>query len=176
MPARLIAEQEAGVHSGLYKEIRRSLGAGTVPNIFKAMAALHADVLVHNWIAYRRTFLQGELSRQCKEMIGLVAARASGCRYGLQLHATHLLALGARPAAVSGLVETGACEGLSAAEAAALAFARTAWADPATAVTTPLEKAGLSEEQITEVVDTLLLVAGLSRFARESELPPDSQG
>jgi AhpD family alkylhydroperoxidase len=175
MAVRMVAEQDAGSLSGVYAEIRRMLGLGLVPNVFKAMAAISPDVLLQNWTAFRRTFLEGELPRALKEMIGLVVARESGCDYSLHLHVSSLLVLGTERDTVSHLAAQGEWAGLSGRTSAVLRFARRSWENPAHALTEPLEAEGLTEDEAQEVIDTLFIVVGLNRFAAESAMPLDLQ-
>lgn len=170
---RMIGEQEAGSLAGVYGEIRRLLGLGMVPNIFKAMAAVNADVLLTNWTAFRCTLLEGELSRSLKEMIGLVVSLRNGCGYSTVFHSRRLACLKVPEPVVQSLVATGDAPDLPPRTRVVLQFARTCGGDFDRTPTDSLEAAGLSEEEIHEVVDTMLIVSAINRFAREVGVPAD---
>ncbi|MGE5675621.1 MAG: carboxymuconolactone decarboxylase family protein, partial [Mycobacterium leprae] len=152
MVARMVAEEQAGALGRVYREIRSKMALDVVPNVFKAMAAVNPDVLIQNWTAYRRTVLEGELPRWVKEMIGLVVARASSGDYGLEFHAAELERLGIDQIAVAQLEEQGESPAVTAAVSSLLRFAVDFARDPDRTDTSLLEAAGLSEEQVQEVM------------------------
>jgi uncharacterized peroxidase-related enzyme len=168
---RMIAEHEAGAPAGVYGEIRARLGL--VPNVFKAMAAVNHDVLVQNWTAFRQTVLEGVLPRALKEMVGLVVSRETGSAYAMNLHAFTLEQLGVGLGVVRSLMESGDCTDIPNPSRAVLTFARHFVQDPDRVSPEPLEALGLSEDEAQEVMDTVLLVAGMNRFAHEIGLPAD---
>ncbi|HLN60513.1 MAG TPA: hypothetical protein VK464_03105 [Symbiobacteriaceae bacterium] len=171
MAARMIAEHEAGALAGVYGEIRTSLGL--VPNVFKAMAAVNHDVLLQNWTAFRYTVLEGALPRVLKEMVGLVVSLEEGNDYTLSLCAFGLASLGVAAGVVRNLMESGDCPEISHISRVVLHFARDYARDPEGTTPEPLEAVGLSDEEAQEVMDTVLLVTGMNRFAREIGLPAD---
>lgn len=171
MAARMVQEAEAGALSGVYSEIRARLGL--VPNVFKAMAAVSSDVLVQNWTAFRYTLLEGGLPRTLKEMVGLVVSRANGSDYAVSLHARILDRLGVCQDVVQCLAESGDCPALPHVDRIILHFAREYALDPDGTPTEALEAMGIDDEGVQEVVDTVLIVAGINRFALECALPVD---
>lgn len=174
MQVRMVAEHEVGaVVSGVYQEIRKELGLGGVPNVFKAMAGVNTDVLLQNWVAFRRTLLQGDLPRTVKEMIALVVSRENDCPYSIGLHARSLGLLGLPAGTVKGLTDGGPSDGLAPAVQSVLSFARDYCRKVHQPPTAPLEAAGFTEEEVQEVIDTILIVGGMNRFATESEVPVD---
>ncbi|HEY3365189.1 MAG TPA: hypothetical protein VGK74_09070 [Symbiobacteriaceae bacterium] len=174
MAAQMLTEAGAGVLAGVYAEIRQRLGLAMVPNVFSAMAAVSADVLVQNWVVFKRTVLEGDLPRTLKEMIGLVVARESGCRYSLALFTEGLARLRVPEQVVRHLAESGDSEELPAAARSVLRFALAYSRDPESTDAAPLEAAGLTEDEVQEVIDTVLVAAGINQFAAESGLPVDT--
>lgn len=174
MAARMIAEHEAGSLASVYAEIRTRLGLAAVPNVFKAMAAVSHDVLLQNWTAFRETVLDGGLPRVLKEMVGLVVSRDSDCLYGVGFHTQTLASLGVSSLVVQSLVESGDSAMVSQRARNVLHFARAYRVDPEGAVPSALEEAGLSEDEVQEVVDTVLLVSGINRFVAEAGIPVDA--
>lgn len=168
--ARMVAEHEAGALAGVYGEIRARLGL--VPNVFKAMAAVNHDVLLQNWTAFRETVLEGILPRALKEMVGLVVSRDDG--YALPLHMQSLSAMGIGQDVVRNLVELGDCPRISHRSRVALTFARAYTTDPDGTSTDSLETVGYSEDEAQEIMDTVLLVDGMNRFAAETGIPGDA--
>jgi alkylhydroperoxidase/carboxymuconolactone decarboxylase family protein YurZ len=171
MAARMVAESDAGALAGVYSEIRSRLGL--VPNVFKAMAAVSHDVLVQNWTAFRETVLEGILPRVLKEMIGLVVARDLGGDYAVGLHTFSLHALGVGQGVIRCLLESGDCPAIPYVDRMVLGFARAYTRDPDHTPSDSLEALGLSDEQAQEVIDAVLIFAGISRFAGECALPAD---
>jgi alkylhydroperoxidase family enzyme len=134
------------------------------------MAAVGADVLTQNWTAYRHTVLEGLLPRQLKEMIGLVVTRAARSPYGVELHKLALAHLGVAPEMIDNLAVYGDAAHLTLRERAMLRFAE-GYAGSGDDVSLPaLEAMGFTDEEVAEVVDTVLLTEALCRFARESGL------
>ncbi|HYF95981.1 MAG TPA: carboxymuconolactone decarboxylase family protein [Symbiobacteriaceae bacterium] len=172
MVPRMVSDSE-GALSGVFGEIRSRLGLGTVPAVFRAMAAVGHDVLVQNWTAFRRTVLEGSLPRTVKEMIALVVSREQGCRYSVRFHSDSLSQLGIAPPVVQSLAEQGDCPEFSSELRQMLAFARECCLDPEGADPERLEMAGFSEEHAEEVVDTVLIASGIARFAVECGLAAD---
>jgi alkylhydroperoxidase family enzyme len=173
MASRMVAEGAAGSLSGVYNEIRVLLGLGVVPNVFKAMAAVNADVLLQNWTAYKYTFLDGQLPRSLKEMVGLAVAREFRARYSVPLHARALAELGVPAAVVADLVAAGDSAALPGPVRAALAFARVCSWNPDGAAADSLESTGFPEEEVHELIDAVLIVLGLNAFALEAGVPAD---
>lgn len=173
MSVRMVEEHEAGSLTGVYQEIRSLLGLGFVPNVFKAMAALNIDVLLQNWTAWRETLLGGESPRWLKEMVGLVVSRENGSHYSLPLHRQSLALLGIAPEVIDRLAATGDAETLSAPVRRVLSLARAYNRAASLASVDDLEAAGLTEEEVHEVIDTVLIVTGVNRFAEESSVPLD---
>lgn len=173
MAGRMLAEDMAGALTGVYDEIRQLLGLRAVPNVFKAMAAVSADVLVQNWVVFKRTVLEGDLPRTLKEMIGLVTAREDRCPYAINLYVAGLVRLGVPEHLVGELVQSGDSEELTPAARSVLRFAEAYCRDSDGTATEPLEAAGLTEDEVQEVIDTVLIAAGINRFAAESDLPAD---
>lgn len=168
--ARMVSEQDAGSLAPVYAEIRERMGLGVVPAVFRAMAAVGADVLTQNWTAYRCTVLEGALPRGLKEMIGLVVARSVGSGYALLLHARSLAALGVSAEVIRSLADSGDAAYLPLRERAMLRFAEGYNGSSDDVSLYSLEGFGFTEEEVGEVADTVLLTEGLCRFAREAEL------
>ena len=173
MVPRMVSDSEAGALSGVYGEIRACLGLGMVPSVFRAMAAVGHDVLVQNWTAFRQTVLEGVLPRPVKEMIALVVSREQGCGYGVRFHSQTLFQLGVALPVVRCLAEQGDCQEFPTDLRQMLAFARECSLDPEGADPDRLEMAGISGDHAVEVVDTVLIATGISRFAAECGLPAD---
>ncbi|HLO02527.1 MAG TPA: hypothetical protein VK191_05430 [Symbiobacteriaceae bacterium] len=169
---RLVNETEAGALGPVYSEIRLSLGVATVPLIFQAMAGIGADVLLQNWTAYRRTFLSGRLPRLTKEWIGLALGVHLGSPYLTRWHALHLQALGAPLPEVRAVTSSGALtqvpDGMRPYVEQALLIERTDGAAYRTA------EEAFGEEVGSELVDLVLMVRALGRFATEAGLAPES--
>ncbi len=174
MGVRLVGEHESGAPMRVYEEIRARLGLGLVPNVFKAMAAVNLDVLVQNWTAFRCTLLEGGLPRTVKEMIGVIVSRRNRCAYSLEFHARRLVLLGVPGPIVDSLIVHGDAEQLTDATRAMLAFARSCADDPDRADPGLMEAHGCSDDEIQEVTDTVLMVAGMNRFSKEMGVPMDS--
>lgn len=176
MVVQLVSEQTAGPHLRVYDEIRTRLGLGFVPSVFKAMAAVGADVLIQNWTAFKQTLLEGQLPLQLKEMIGLEVSREHASGSSIQFHARRLTFLGVPDEIVAMLVATGDVESLPERTRAILRFVRACALDAAEVSSDDLEALGLSEDEALEVVDTVLMVAGLNRFSIEVGLVPELEG
>jgi AhpD family alkylhydroperoxidase len=157
----------------VYGEIRTRLGLGAVPGVFRAMAAVNHDVLVQNWTAFRQTVLEGGLPRTLKQMVGLVVSREHDCPYAVRLHAAILAHLGVAQPVVRDLVESGDSDLVPDSTRTALGFARQYSRDPDRCSPDLLEAAGFTEDDAQELMDTVLLVSGMTRFAQECGLGAD---
>jgi len=173
MVVHMVAEHDAGALSGVYAEIRTRLGLATVPNVFKAMAAVNHDVLLQNWTAFRVTVLDGILPRVVKEMVGLVISRAVKCEYGIRLHTMSLNSLGVSSPVIQCLLEPGDCALIPGETRGVLRFALSCCQNPERVSPEELQAAALTEDEAQEIMDTVLLVSGLNRFATETGIPAD---
>ncbi|MFZ5815105.1 MAG: carboxymuconolactone decarboxylase family protein [Bacillota bacterium] len=164
----MISEREAGPLAPIFAEIRERMALGVVPAVFRAMAGVGTDVLTQNWTAYRETVLEGHLPRSLKEMVGLVVARAGGCPYGIGLYSRGLAVLGISAEVISSLAECGDAAHLSLRERAVVRFAESYHHGAGDDLSQQaLESFGLSDDEVAEVSDAVLLSEGLCRFARE---------
>ena len=160
----------------VYGEIERELGFGIVPNVFRAMGSNPA-FLEANWNAFRGTVLQGSLPRLLKEMIGVVVSAVHKSDYARLVHLHSLGVQGVCEdvlrALSAGSVEA---EGLSAATTAALRFAKRAAEEPAQ-LTDPdfdgLAQAGLSPDEVYEVIATIQLFTAVNLFTDMANVEVD---
>lgn len=171
--ARMVSEHEAGPLAPVFAEIREQMGLGVVPAVFRAMAAVGADVLMQNWAAYRYTVLEGLLPRALKEMVGLMVARSARCSYGIRLHSESLEHLGVAAEIVKCLTEFGDAAFLTLRERAILRFVEGYNGAADDIAMHSLEAFGFADEELAEVTDAVLLTEGLCRVAREVSLTGD---
>jgi alkylhydroperoxidase/carboxymuconolactone decarboxylase family protein YurZ len=79
---KIIPEEEAtGKVKEIYEEIKRTLGIGFVPNLYKVMAA-KPGYLEANWNKVKTVMVEpGKLDRMTKEIIAITVSAVMGCEY-----------------------------------------------------------------------------------------------
>lgn len=164
----ILGEQEAVDPKVLavYDNIRRELGFGMVPNLFKSMAT-NPDFLEANWLKFRAIVLHGRLPRTLKEMIGIVISQAHNSEYALRVHLHGLSALGISEEVLKLLVEDFDRCPLPERQKATIAFGLRAGTAPATLSDADYQRLydlGLSEEEVYEVIATANLFVGVNQY------------
>ena len=165
---RIIEEDKATEEvKDIYKTIRRELGFGFVPNLFKSMA-ISPTVLRGNWEKVKFTFLSGIVPRTIKEMICVAVSAANRNNYCLKTHLHGLSMMGVDQKILQGL--QGNLDELPLPERTKIIikFALKVTLEP-TAVTdkdfSELRDEGLTEEDILEIVSTANLINSLNIYA-----------
>jgi len=165
---RIIEEDKATEEvKDIYKTIRRELGFGFVPNLFKSMA-ISPTVLRGNWEKVKFTFLSGIVPRTVKEMICVAVSAANRNNYCLKTHLHGLSMMGVDQKILQGL--QGNLDELPLPERTKIIikFALKVTLEP-TAVTdkdfSELRDEGLTEEDILEIVSTANLINSLNIYA-----------
>ncbi len=165
---RIIEEDKATEEvKDIYKTIRRELGFGFVPNLFKSMA-ISPTVLRGNWEKVKFTFLSGIVPRTIKEMICVAVSAANRNNYCLKTHLHGLSMMGVDQKILQGL--QGNLDELPLPERTKIIikFALKVTLEP-TAVTdkdfSELRDEGLTEEEILEIVSTANLINLLNIYA-----------
>lgn len=150
----------------VYDEIRKELGFGMVPNLFKSMA-LSPGVLEANWKKFRATILQGDVPRTLKEMVGVAISQAHNSPYALNVHLHGLSALGMSEEVLRTLVtDFDACP-LPEREKAVIRFGLAAGTHPhdlTEADYQRLRDLGLDEGEIFEIVATADMFTAVNRY------------
>jgi alkylhydroperoxidase/carboxymuconolactone decarboxylase family protein YurZ len=79
---RMVPEDEAvGPVKVVYEEIKRELGIGFVPNLYKVMAS-NPGYLEANWKKVKAVMVaQGKIDRLTKEIIAVAVSAVQGCDY-----------------------------------------------------------------------------------------------
>jgi uncharacterized peroxidase-related enzyme len=176
----LVGEHEAHDPqvAAIYDEIRRELGFGMVPNIFKSMAIRPTLLRVH-WDKFRATILQGYLPRTLKEMIGILISQHNGSEYALRVHLHGLSAMGMSEEVLQTLVRDYQLCPLPEREKTILRFGLLAATDPL-ALTEgdydALREHDLSSEEIFEIVATADLFSSINAYTDAARVPIDSLG
>lgn len=160
----------------VFAEIEQELGFGMVPNIFRSMARRPA-LLRANWDKFRATILDGVLPRTVKEMVGVVVSAENNSDYARLVH-LHSLAVQGIQAAVLEQVVRGEYghPALPEATRAMLTFARKAARahDRLTeADYTSLAAAGLSDDEVYEVIATIDLFSSVNVYTNAAGVPVD---
>lgn len=152
----------------IYESIRRDLGFGFVPNLFKSMA-LSPPVLRGNWEKMKFTFLAGIVPRTLKEMICVVVSTAKNSEYCIKIHIHSLRTLGLDDKVCQGL--TGNLEDLQvpARTKIILKFALKVASKPDEVRDSDIEELkgeGLTEEEILEILSTTNLSTLLNDYVQ----------
>lgn len=159
----------------VYDEIRKELGFGMVPNLFKSMA-LSPGVLEANWKKFRATILQGDVPRTLKEMVGVAISQAHNSPYALNVHLHGLSALGMSEEVLRTLVtDFDACP-LPEREKAVIRFGLTAATHPhdlTEADYQRLRDLGLDDGEIFEIVATADMFTAVNRYTDSIALEID---
>ncbi|HMO57564.1 MAG TPA: carboxymuconolactone decarboxylase family protein [Roseiflexaceae bacterium] len=176
----LVAENEATdpLVVAVYDEIRRELGFGIVPNIFKSMA-IRPTILRAHWDKFRATILTGHLPRTLKEMVGVLISQHNNSQYAMRVHLHGLSALGMSEEVLQALVRDFENCPLPAREKAILRFGLLAATDPlrlTDADYAALTNHDLSPEEIFEVVATADLFSSINAYTDSARVPIDALG
>jgi uncharacterized peroxidase-related enzyme len=164
--------------AAVYDEIRRELGFGMVPNLFKSMA-LSPAILAANWEKFRATVLQGLLPRTLKEMVGVLISQANGSEYAMRVHLHGLSAMGMSDAVLQSLVADYMRCPLPEREKQILRFGLLAATDPLSlsdADYAALRALDLSDDEIYEVVVTADLFCSVNAYTDSIQLELDDLG
>ena len=164
--------------AAVYDEIRRELGFGIVPNIFKSMA-ICPSILRANWDKFRATILHGHFPRTLKEMIGVLISQHNGSEYAMRVHLHGLSAMGMSDEVLQALVRDFENCPLPEREKAILRFGLLASTDPlrlTDADYTSLTSHDLSLEEIFEIVATADLFASINAYTDSARVPIDALG
>jgi uncharacterized peroxidase-related enzyme len=162
----------------VYAEIRRELGFGIVPNIFKSMA-IRPTLLRANWNKFRVTILEGYVPRTIKEMIGVLISQTNGSEYALRVHMHGLSAMGVSEDVLQSLIHDFEHCPLPQREKAILRFGLLAATDPLTISDTDftqLRELALSDEEIFEIIATADLFAFINTYTDTAAVPIDQLG
>jgi uncharacterized peroxidase-related enzyme len=162
--------------AAVYDEIRRELGFGIVPNIFKSMA-IRPAILRANWEKFRVTILEGHLPRTLKEMVGVLISQHNGSEYALRVHLHGLSAFGMSDEVLRMLVSDFENCPLPEREKAILRFGLLAATDPlrlTPADTEALRGHDLSLEEIFEIIATADLFASVNAYTDTARVPIDA--
>jgi uncharacterized peroxidase-related enzyme len=152
----------------VYKSIRRDLGFGFVPNLFKSMA-ISPTILRGNWEKVKFTFLSGIVPRTLKEMICVVVSTANNSKYCIKTHLHSLRTLGVDDKVCQGL--TGNLEELQlpARTKIILKFALKVALKPDQVRDNDIEELrdeGLTKEEILEILSTANLITLLNDYVQ----------
>ncbi|MCA9540456.1 MAG: peroxidase-related enzyme [Myxococcales bacterium] len=161
----------------VFDQIRRELGFGMVPNLFRSMAPRPA-FLEAQWALFRGTVLVGGLPRTLKEMVGILISQANDSRYALMVHLHSLSALGISEEVLKLLVEDFENCPLPAREKAALAFGRKVGVKAGSVTDADfadLKAHGLSEADVMELIATAVLFSGVNRYTDAINLAVDGE-
>lgn len=162
----------------IYDEIRRELGFGMVPNIFKSMA-INPPILRANWDKFRATILVGRLPRTIKEMIGVLISQVNKSEYALRVHLHGLSALGVANEVLDMLIHDFEHCPLPDREKVILRFGLLAASDPlhlSDADYEDLFAQGLTLEDIFEIVATADLFSSVNAYTDSARVPIDALG
>jgi uncharacterized peroxidase-related enzyme len=176
----LISEDAASdpVVVQVYDEIRRELGFGIVPNLFKSMA-IRPAILRANWDKFRATILQGLLPRTLKEMVGVLISQTNGSEYALRVHLHGLSAMGMSEEVLQALVRDYENCPLPEREKSILRFGLLAATDPlqlGQADYDALRAHHLTNEEIFEIIATADLFASVNAYTDSARIEIDQLG
>jgi uncharacterized peroxidase-related enzyme len=176
----LVSEDEASdpVVREVYGEIKRELGFGIVPNLFKSMATNPA-ILRANWDKFRATVLVGRLPRTLKEMVGVLISQVNQSEYAMRVHLHGLSALGLSHEVLNTLVRNYMECPLPEREKQILRFGLLAATDPLSLSDddyAALRGYDLSDAEIFEVVATADLFASVNAYTDAIDLQLDDLG
>lgn len=162
----------------VYAEIRRELGFGIVPNLFKSMAGRPATLRA-NWEKFRSTVLQGLLPRTLKEMVGVLISQANHSEYAMRVHLHGLSAMGMSDEVLQSLTRDFMQCPLPEREKQILRFGLLAATDPLSlsdADYAALRALDLSDDEIYEVVVTADLFCSVNAYTDSIQLELDELG
>lgn len=162
----------------VYAEIRRELGFGIVPNLFKSMAGRPATLRA-NWEKFRSTVLQGHLPRTLKEMVGVLISQANNSDYAMRVHLHGLSAMGMSDEVLQSLTRNFMECPLPEREKQVLRFGLLAATDPLSLTDddfAALRALDLSDAEIYEVVATADLFASVNAYTDSIRLELDVLG
>lgn len=160
----------------VYDEIMSDLGFGIVPNIFKSMAT-NPSFLRTSWDKFNTTILKGHLPRTLKEMIGVAISQANNSEYALKVHLHGLSALGISEEVLRLLVSDFENCPLPEREKAVIRFgllAATRPHDLSQSDYQTLEKLGLDQEEIFEILATANLFTMVNQYTDAIKLEIDA--
>jgi uncharacterized peroxidase-related enzyme len=162
--------------AAVYAEIRRELGFGMVPNLFRSMAIKPA-ILQANWEKFRATILHGLLPRTLKEMVGVLISQANRSEYAMRVHLHGLSALGMSEAVLHALVADYMSCPLPEREKQILRFGLLVATDPLSISDddyAQLRNLQLSDAEIFEIVATADLFSAVNAYTDAIDLELDS--
>jgi uncharacterized peroxidase-related enzyme len=171
-------EVQSPIVAAVYDEIRRELGFGMVPNLFKSMA-LNPAILRANWDKFRATVLQGLLPRTLKEMVGVLISQANGSEYARRVHLHGLSAMGMSDAVLQALVADYMSCPLPEREKQILRFGLLVATDPLSLTDADYERLrehDLRDVEIFEIVATADLFASVNAYTDAIALDLDALG
>jgi uncharacterized peroxidase-related enzyme len=161
----------------VFNEIEQELGFGIVPNIFRSMGS-NPPLLAANWRKFKSTILQGTLPRTIKEMLGVVVSHANRSNYAKLVHLHSLSVQGVQELWLHQLTsEPYDDSALPDTIAAMAAFARQAARDPHALSTehyAAMRDAGLSEDEIFEVIATIDLFQSVNAYTDLAQVELDA--
>lgn len=173
---------DAEVHdprvADVYAEIRRDLGFGIVPNIFKSMA-VRPPYLRAMWDLFRSTILEGQLPRALKEMLGVLISQENDSEYTMKVHLHSLSTQGVADEVLSMLVRDFDHCPLPEREKLVLRFGLLSATDPLQLTETDyqhLREHDLTDEEIFEVIATATLFAAINAYTDTLGVPVDQLG
>lgn len=162
----------------IYDEIRRELGFGIVPNLFKSMA-INPAILHANWNKFRATVLQGHLPRTLKEMVGVLISQSNKSEYAMRVHLHGLSALGMSDVVLHALVADYMSCPLPEREKQILRFGLLAAVDPLSLTEADydqLRSHDLSTAEIFEIIATADLFMSVNSYTDAIALELDALG
>jgi uncharacterized peroxidase-related enzyme len=162
----------------VYNEIRRELGFGMVPNIFKSMA-IRPTLLRPRWDEFRATILQGHLPRTIKEMLGVLISQTNRSEYALRVHLHGLSAFGMSEEVLQALVRDYEHCPLPERDKQILRFGLLAATDPLTITDDDYDRLrahDLNDEEIFEIVATACLFTSINAYTDAAGVPIDNLG
>lgn len=159
----------------VYQEIKRELGFGMVPNLFKSMA-IRPTLLRAHWDKFRATVLQGHLPRTLKEMIGVLISQANQSEYAMRVHLHGLSAMGISQEVLNALILDFEHCPLPEREKHILRFGLLTAIDPINLTDehyTQLRTFNLRDEEIFEIVATADLFSSINTYTDAAAVPID---
>ncbi|GAB4119738.1 MAG: carboxymuconolactone decarboxylase family protein [Roseiflexaceae bacterium] len=164
--------------AAVYDEIRRELGFGIVPNLFRSMA-VNPPVLKANWDKFRATILHGRLPRTLKEMVGVLISQANQSEYAMRVHLHGLSAMGMSDAVLQALIADYMNCPLPEREKQIFRFGLLVATDPLSITDADydrLRQHDLNESEIFEIIATADLFASVNAYTDAIDLELDSLG
>ncbi len=163
----IVPEAEAtGELADLYR--RFGNGDGTVDNVLKVHSLNPPSLEAHCALYAQSMHRPGPVSRAEREMVGVAVSRANGCGYCLEHHAVGLERLLPEDRrSVAGALKRGDASGLSAREAAMVAYSEKLTREPASMSRGDVEAlraAGLSDREILDVCQAAAYFAYANRI------------